>query len=86
LISSPTTSPVAAAASKTSDVAPNAPTAGEAVAPISTSSSGRVRRRPTCILGPSLLFFFSAFLCSLVIRVGTTTNLEGGSGRSIDLL
>ena len=46
LISSPTTSPVAAAASKTSDVAPNAPTAGEAVAPISTSS-GRVIRRPT---------------------------------------
>jgi hypothetical protein len=47
LLSSPTTSPVAAAASKTSDVAPNAPTVGEAVAPISTSSSGRVIRRPT---------------------------------------
>ena len=42
----PTTSPIAAT-SKTSDVAPNAPTAGEAVAPISTSSSGRVLRRPT---------------------------------------
>jgi len=47
LISSPTTSPVAAVASKTSDVAPNAPTVGEAVAPISTSFSGRVIRRPT---------------------------------------
>ena len=34
------------AVSMTSDVAPNAPTAGEAVAPISTSSSGRVLRRP----------------------------------------
>ena len=42
----PTTSPIAAT-SETSDVAPNAPTAGEAVAPISTSSSGRVLRRPT---------------------------------------
>jgi hypothetical protein len=41
-----TTSPLVAA-SKTSDVAPNAPTAGEAVTPISTSSSGRVLRRPT---------------------------------------
>jgi hypothetical protein len=41
-----TTSPLAAA-SETSDVAPNAPTEGEAVAPISTSSSGRVLRRPT---------------------------------------
>jgi hypothetical protein len=41
----PTTSPIPAT-SKTSDVAPNAPTAGEAVAPISTSS-GRVLRRPT---------------------------------------
>jgi hypothetical protein len=40
-----TTSPIAAA-SKTSDVASNAPTAGVAVAPISTSSSGRVIRRP----------------------------------------
>ena len=29
--------------------------------------------------------FLSTFLCSLVIRVGATTNLEGGSGRSIDL-
>jgi hypothetical protein len=46
LISSETTSPIAAA-SMTSDVALNAPTAGEAVAPISTSSSGRVLRRPT---------------------------------------
>jgi hypothetical protein len=46
LISSETTFPIAAA-SMTSDVAPNAPTAGEAVAPISTSSSGRVLRRPT---------------------------------------
>jgi hypothetical protein len=42
----PTTSPIAVT-SETSDVAPNAPTAGEAVAPISTSSSGRVLRRPT---------------------------------------
>ena len=41
----PTTSPIAAA-SETSDVAPNAPTAGEAVAPIVTSTSGRVLRRP----------------------------------------
>ena len=42
----PTTSPIAAA-SKTSDVAPNAPTAGEAVAaPIVTSTLGRVLRRP----------------------------------------
>jgi hypothetical protein len=40
-----TTSPIAAA-SKTSDVVSNAPTAGVAVAPISTSSSGRVIRRP----------------------------------------
>jgi hypothetical protein len=46
LISSETTSPIAVA-SMTSDVALNAPTAGEAVAPISTSSSGRVLRRPT---------------------------------------
>jgi hypothetical protein len=45
LSSSATTSSVAAT-SKTSDVAPNAPTVGEAVAPISTSSSGRVIRRP----------------------------------------
>jgi hypothetical protein len=45
LPSSATTSSFAAA-SKTSDVAPNAPTAGKAVAPISTSSSGRVIRRP----------------------------------------
>jgi hypothetical protein len=37
LISSETTFPIAAA-SMTSDVAPNAPTAGEEVAPISTSS------------------------------------------------
>jgi hypothetical protein len=43
LISPETTFPVAA----TSNVVPNAPTAGEAVAPISTSSSGRVLRRPT---------------------------------------
>jgi hypothetical protein len=42
----PTTSPIADT-SKTSDVAPNAPTEGEEVAPISTSSSGRVLRRPT---------------------------------------
>ena len=41
-----TTSSIAAA-SKTSDVAPNAPTAAEAVAPVSTSASGRVLRRPT---------------------------------------
>ena len=46
LISPETTSPIAVT-SKTSDVAPNAPTTGEAVAPISTSSSGRVVRRPT---------------------------------------
>ncbi len=45
LISSETTFPIAAV-SMTSDVTPNAPTAGEAVAPISTSS-GRVLRRPT---------------------------------------
>ena len=45
LPSSATTSPIAEA-SKTSDVAPNAPTAGVEVAPISTSS-GRVLRRPT---------------------------------------
>ncbi len=42
----PTTTPIAVT-SKTSDVAPNAPTSGETVAPISTSSSGRVLRRPT---------------------------------------
>ena len=41
----PTSSPLAAA-SKTFDVAPDAPTAGEAVAPIVTSTSGRVLRRP----------------------------------------
>ena len=41
----PTSSPLAAA-SKTSDVALNAPTVGEAVAPIVTSTSGRVLRRP----------------------------------------
>jgi hypothetical protein len=43
--SSATTSPITAA-SKMSDVASNAPTAGVAVAPISTSSSGWVIRRP----------------------------------------
>ncbi len=31
------------------------------------------------------MFFLSIFLCSLGIRVGTTTNLEMGSGRSVDL-
>jgi hypothetical protein len=46
LISSETIFPIAAEL-MTSDVAPNAPTAGEAVAAISTSSSGRVVRRPT---------------------------------------
>jgi hypothetical protein len=46
LISSEATSPIAAA-SMTSDVVLNAPTTGEAVAPISTTSSGRVLRRPT---------------------------------------
>jgi hypothetical protein len=46
LISSETTFPIATP-SMTSDVAPNAPTAGEVVDPISTSSSGRVLRRPT---------------------------------------
>jgi hypothetical protein len=46
LISSETTFPITAA-SMTSDVAPNAPTEGKTVAPISTSSSGRVLRRPT---------------------------------------
>jgi hypothetical protein len=46
LPSSATNSPFAAT-SKTSVVAPIAPTAGDAVAPISTSSSGRVLRRPT---------------------------------------
>ena len=44
----PTTSPIAAA-SETSDVAPNAPTAGEAVAPISTS---------TLVLSNSFFFLF----------------------------
>jgi hypothetical protein len=34
------------ASSETSDVAPNASTAGDAVAPIVTSTSGRVLRRP----------------------------------------
>jgi hypothetical protein len=118
----PTTSPITVT-SQTSDVAPHAPTEGEEVTPISTSSSGRVLRRPThykdtrryylvflfllalsdvmcvsifsvdpsllsCIMGPSLLcffFFLSTFLCSLGIRVGATTNLEGGSGRAVDL-
>jgi hypothetical protein len=72
-------------ASKTSDVAPNAPTVGEAVAPIST-----------LFLVKNLLYFpvfrtlhsfvfLPTFLCSLGIRVGATTNLEGGSGRAIDL-
>ncbi len=42
----PTTSPIAVT-SQTSDVAPHAPTEGEEVAPIFTSSSGRVLRRPT---------------------------------------
>jgi hypothetical protein len=46
LTSSETTFPIAVAL-MTSDVAPNAPTAGEEVVPISTSSSGRVLRRPT---------------------------------------
>ncbi len=41
----PTTSPIAVT-SQTSDVAPNVPKTGEAVAPISTSS-GRILRRPT---------------------------------------
>ena len=41
----PTTSPIVAV-SETSDVAPDAPTAGEVVVPILTSSSGRVLRRP----------------------------------------
>jgi hypothetical protein len=48
LPSSATNSPIAAT-SKTSDVAPIAPTSGDAVAPISTSS-GRVIRRPVHIL------------------------------------
>ncbi len=46
LTSPETTFPIAVT-SKTFDVAPNAPTVGEAFAPISTSSSGRVLRRPT---------------------------------------
>ncbi len=46
LTPSETTFPIVAA-SMTFDVAPHAPTAGEAVAPISTSSFGRVLRRPT---------------------------------------
>ena len=33
----------------------------------------------------SFVFFPSTSLCSLVIRVGVTTNLEGGSGRAVDL-
>ena len=41
----PTTSPIVAS-SETSDVATAAPTAGEEVAPIVTSTSGRVIRRP----------------------------------------
>ena len=41
----------------------------------------------SCILGPSILFFKkSTFLCSLGIRVGTTTKMEGCSGRSVDHL
>ena len=42
----PTTSPITSA-SKTSDTTPDTPTPGGAVAPIVTSSSGRVLRRPT---------------------------------------
>jgi hypothetical protein len=37
------------------------------------------------ILGPALLCFRTPFLLSVSLRVGTTTNLEGGSGRSVDL-
>jgi hypothetical protein len=119
LISSETTFPIAAA-SMTSDVSPNAPTVGEAVAPIyiffrtGPSSTHSLQRYKTLVLsisfsscsfrcnlclnfqcrvlftflyfGPFTPFFFSVFLCSLIIRVGATTNLEGGSGRSIDLL
>ncbi len=44
---SSTTNSVITATSKTPDVATIAPTVGETVAPISTSSSGRVIRRPT---------------------------------------
>jgi hypothetical protein len=44
---SPATTSSIDATSKTSDVAPIAPTVGEEVDPISTSSSGRVLRRPS---------------------------------------
>ncbi len=36
----------------------------------------------SCILGPVLLCFWTPFLRSVSLRVGTTTNLEGDSGRS----
>jgi hypothetical protein len=63
----PTTSPIAVT-SKTSDVAPNAPTAGEVVAPISTSS-GRVLRRPTHYKDTrrwSLVFLFLLVLSDVI--------------------
>ncbi len=69
--SSATNSPIDAT-SKTSDVAPIAPTTGEAVAPISTSS-GRVIRRPTfyrdsrryylVFLVSFFFLFFQMYLC-----------------------
>ena len=34
---------------------------------------------------PLFFFLLSTFLCFLSIRVGATTNLEGGSGRAVDL-
>ena len=37
------------------------------------------------ILGPALPCFRTPFLFSVSLRVETTTNLEGGSGRSVDL-
>ncbi len=117
LISSPTTS--IDKVSKTSNVTPDTPTAGEEVVPISTSSSGRVIRRPSLYkntrrwyleflfssscsfrcefvsffrveltflyFGSFTPLFFFTFPRSLGIRVGATTNLEGGSGRVVDL-
>ncbi len=64
LISSETTIPIAAA-SMTSDVAPNSPTTGDAVAPISTSSSGRVIRRPNHY--KDTRHWYLVFLCLLVL-------------------
>ena len=68
---------------ESSDVDPVSPTVGEVVAPILTSSSGRVFRRPT----PLLCLFYVSPVCCL-----TTTNLEGktvectGSWKTLHLL